>query len=312
MEQAGCDAFLRRCGEPEALERGIAYLAEHLGRILKPRERVLICFPRRSERDLSWMMEQAAVRCGAAPVVWGPDFRWKTLLRMAFLTKASAIIGAPAIVLGLMKLRKNYATPLYIRKVITAGYPCMDWMIDGIREGFDCQVSGCFTFGLEAVAAGFACGHSLGVHLWDAEFGVEIVDGQGRPLPPGQSGEIVLYRKDDPALRCATGENARLEMGICGCGSASPRLMDFTPGKTMDPDLFALGQYLQSWTSILDCRLRKGPYGLEMELMTFPGEKLPELPTAAKRILRPWDPAKDEPFWYVPRVEPAEISGEMY
>lgn len=312
MEQNARDEILRRSRQPQALERSVDYLAEHLGRLLKPRERVLICFPRRSERDLTWLMEQAVIRCGAVPMVWGPDYRWKTLLRIAFITKCTAIIGAPIIVLGLTKLKKYYATPLYIRKVVTAGYPCLDWMIEGIQQGFDCKVGGCFSLGLEAVVAGFDCGHSLGVHLRDAEFGVDIVDREGNPLPAGQSGEIVLYPKDDPSLRCSLGETARLELAPCACGSPSPRLMDFSTGRTTDPDLLSLGQYLQSWTSILDCQLKKGPYGLEMELIAFPGEKLPALPTAAKRVLRSWDPAKDEPFWYIPKVDPPEKSGEVY
>ena len=67
-----------------------------------------------------------------------------------------------------------------------------------------------------------------------------------------------------------------------------------------------LGQQLQSWTSILDCRLNKGEYGLEIEIVTFPGEKLPKLPSAAKLVVRPWDSDTDEPFWYVPTLRIAE------
>lgn len=312
MDHSTYEKIVGRSMEAPVQERSIAYLADHLGRFLRKRERVLICFPEYKKGGLSWLMEQAVLRCGAVPVVWGPDFRWKTLLRMAFSTKASAIIGAPLIVLGLTKLKKAYATPLYVRRVVTAGYPCMDWMIDGIVKGFDCEVGGCFSLGLEGVVAGFACGHSWGVHLWDEEYGADIVDGNGDILPAGEAGEIVLYPKDHPALRCPIGENARLETAPCACGCSAPRLMDFAPGRATDPDLAVLGQYLQSWTSILDCRLNKGECGLEMEIIVFPGEKLPKLPTAAKLVMRPWDPEHDEPFWYVPRDRSPEICAEGF
>lgn len=291
-----------------AKERSIVYLAEHLGKFLKKKERVLICFLEHKEGNLSWLMEQAALRCGAVPVIWGPDHRWKTLLQQAFYSRASAVIGPPLVILGLTKLKKNNNTPLYIRRVVTAGYPCLDWMIDGIVKGLDCEVGGCFTLGETGVVAGFACGHSWGIHLRQEEYGAEIVDENGRELPPGEVGEIVIYPQNNPSVRFPMGEFARMETAPCACGSSTPRLMDFGPGITEDKDLAALGQYLQSWTSILDCRVTKDEFGLEIEIICFPGEKLPQLPNAAKLVIRPWNPKNDEPFWYLPAVKTA-ISG---
>ena len=56
----------------------------------------------------------------------------------------------------------------------------------------------------------------------------------------------------------------------------------------------------------MDCRLNKGECGLEVEMIVFPGEKLPKLPNAAKRVIRPWDPETDEPFWYIPQLKKTE------
>ncbi|MDY4583343.1 MAG: hypothetical protein SPD81_10945 [Candidatus Faecousia sp.] len=295
--------ILDRSLEPSAQSLTVEYLAQNLNSFLKRGERVLICFPEHEEGSLSWLMEKAVLRCGAVPVVWGKDYRWKTLLRMAFFTKSSVFIGAPLIALGLMKLQKTYSIPLYIRKVITGGYPCLDWMADGIRQGFDCETGGCFGLGMSGVVAGFSCGHSPGVHIRDSEYGVDIVDDEDRPALPGKAGRIVLYPKQKPLLRYAPGEMAVLDPTPCACGCSAPRLVEISPGDTLDPDLLALGQELQSWNSILDCRLKKGQYGLEIELITFRGEKLPKLPSAARQIIRPWDPDHDEPFWYVPKME---------
>lgn len=306
MDRGAYWQIVEKSKEKQAQERSIAYLTEHLSRFLRKRERVLICFLEHEEGNLSWLMEQAVLRCDAIPVVWGPDHRWKTLLRQAFSNKVSAIIGAPLLVLGLTKLKKHSATPLSIRKVITAAYPCPDWMIDGIVKGLDCEAGGCFSLGQSGAVAGFACGRSWGVHVREAEYGVDIVDEDGNSLPDGELGEMVLYPQDCPELRCPMGENARLKRVRCRCGSKAPRLLDMRPGRTEDPDLIALGQQLQSWTSILDCRLNKGEYGLEIEIVAFPGEKLPKLPSAAKLVIRPWDPETDEPFWYVPVLKIAE------
>lgn len=304
--------LLERSTSPEALERSIEYLAEHLGKFLKKRERVLICFLEHEKGNLSWLMEQAVLRCEAVPVIWGEDRRWKTLLRLAFSSRASTIIGPPLVLLGLTKLKKANATPLFVRKVITAGYPCFDWMIEGIKKGFDCEAGGCFGVGTTGIVAGFACGHSWGVHIRESEYGIDIVDEEGNPVPVGELGEIIIYPKEQPQLRYPMGETGRLVKQPCKCGSTSARLMDIAPGKTADSDLVNLGQMLNSWTSILDCRLDRGEYGLEMELVIFPGEKLPKLPTAAKQVLRPWNPEEDEPFWYVPELKNPGIYEENH
>lgn len=298
--------LLKISSTPEAAERSILYLAEHLEKFLKKRERVLICFMEHEKGNLSWLMEQAVLRCDAVPVVWDPDHRWQALLRQAFYSKASAVIGPPLVILGLSKLKKYTSTPLSIRKVIAAGYPCPDWMIDGIMKGLDCETGGCFSLDQTGVVAGFACGRSWGVHLREAEYGVDIVDENGNLCPDGEAGEIVLYPKANPGLRYPMGEIASLNTEPCSCGCKAPRLMNFTHGKMTDSDLAELSQYLQLWTSILDCRLNKGESGLEIEIICFPGEKLPKLPTAAKLVLRPWNPKNDEPFCYIPAKKTRE------
>ena len=309
------DAFFKiveKSNKPAALEGSIAYLTEHLQHFLRKRERVLICFLEHEEGNLSWLMEQAVLRCDAVPVLWGPEKTWKNLLRQAFTGKVTAIIGLPLVVLGLTKLKKHNSTPLYIRRVITAGYPCPQWMIDGIVKGLDCEMGGCFSLGESSVVAGFACGRSWGVHLREAEYGVDIVDEQGRTVPPGTSGEMVIYPKDQPELRYAMKEKGILETKTCRCGSTTPRLLEMHTDETGNADITELGQYLQSWTSILDCRIRRGACGLEIEIVCFQGEKLPKLPSAAKLVVRPWKPETDKPFTYPPILKNSEKEAENH
>lgn len=292
--------------EPEAREATIEYLREHLCHFFRKKERVLICFLEQKAGSIGWLMEQAVRRCDAEPILWGPDHKWKTLLQQAFFSKATAIIGPPLILLGLAKLKNQSGTPLYIRRCITACYPCMDWMIDGIVRGYDCELGGCISMGESGIVAGFACSHSWGAHLREAEYGIDIVDEQGEMLPEGAIGEMVLYPRSHPEFRYPTGENARLVTDACKCGSIAPRLLELQPGRNEEQDLEEFRQYLQSWTSILDCRVERGENGLEIEIVCFAGEKLPKLPPAAMRIVRPWNPREDEPFWYSPTLKNAE------
>ncbi len=301
MSQRIYNEILALSGREQYQERSLQYLPQHLEGVLRQGERVLICFHEHKEGNLSWLMQQAVLRCGAVPLV-GQDRRWKTLLRTAFLNKASVIIGEPLIILGLTKLMKNCNTPLYIRRVITSGYPCPRWMIDGIVKGFDCVVGGCYALGITGAVAGFACGKSWGVHLRQEEYGVDIVDEDGNVLPDGELGEMVIYPRSSPELRLPMGERARKITEPCKCGCEAPRLVDFVLGLKGLEQLIALEEELQSWTSILDCKLVRGECGLEIDIVAFPGERLPKLPMAARLAIRNLNLDEDEPFWYDPSL----------
>lgn len=300
MSLKSYEKLVQISNEPQLREATIVYLAEHLGKFLKPRERIMLAFREHKEGNISWLMEQAALRIGAVPVLWEPDRLWNTLLRQTFHSRASAVIGTPLVILGLMKLKKQFNTPLPIRKVIAVGYPCLDWVVDGIVKGLDCEVGGCFSIDEDGIVAGFACGHSWGVHLREDYYGVDIVDDKGNILPRGELGHVVLYPKCDPSVRVELGDMARIAPEKCECGSDTLRLLDMQLGKAADPDLYQLAQDLQAWTSILDCYVAKTESGLEVEIVCFPGEKLPKLPSAAKLVIRPYNAKSDGPLWFIP------------
>jgi len=293
--------LLQYAMQPRAQEETVAYLAEKLSSFVKRMDPVLICLPNQEPGSLSHLMEQAVLLCEGVPVTWGQDHRWMSLLRLAFSSRASAIISTPLIALGLSKLQGYYSVPLFIRDVVTAGYPCEEWMIEGLRRGFDCNPRGCMSVGTTGVVVGFSCEKHHGVHIRDELYQVELVDEKGEPTPEGEVGEMVLSLKGHPETRYATGENGRLSYGKCVCGSASPLLLDIHPGRTeADADLLALGSNLQSWNSVLDCKIDRSPHGLEMELVTLPGGQLPKLPSAARQVIRPLNPETDAPFFYDP------------
>lgn len=283
---------------PEELERTEAYLAECLRAFLRPGEEILICYPDCSEHTIGGLLIRGVRRLGAVPLQWGPDYRWKTLLKLAFHSRATAIAGPPLVILGLTKLARATRTPLNFRNVLTAGYPCLEWMIDGIQTGLDCQTWGCYGPGSGPLVGGFSCGKSRGVHLREDIFSVEVEDDDGAPLPETSLGNLVIIPRKAPSVRYHTRERGRLDRTLCTCGDPTPRLMDLGPGPDVDDLLAELGAELMSWTSILDCRLERGRYGLELELITFPGEKLPRLPSCARLVVRSWDPERDVPNWF--------------
>jgi phenylacetate-CoA ligase len=77
-----------------------------------------------------------------------------------------------------------------------------------------------------------------GLHLLEADYIAEVVDPpSGRPVPPGQVGELVLTnlgRWGSPVLRYRTGDLARLDPPPCPCGREFARLGGGILGRTDD------------------------------------------------------------------------------
>lgn len=298
--------------QPEMLLQTKQYLANQMKRFLKKHDAVIICFPEKRDRKLGDILEGAVGMTGAHPIRIGPDYRWKTLLKTVFASRASVIMAPPNVVLGLMKLAKATATPLYIRHVLTAGYPCLDWMIDGFRRGLDCQTWGCFIPGGGSVVAGFSCGQNKGIHLREDLFDVETVGCDQQPVAQGESGELILRLKHMPGQAYKTGENGRIHSTKCDCGNLATYLTDFSITGELEPVIIQIYEQLHAWTSILDCRVVKGRYGLELEIVKFSGEKLPSIPNCAKLILRSWNPDLDEPFHVMTNLKKDDLSWETY
>ena len=300
MNRKALNKLAENARKPDALLSTVAYLSENLS-FLKTGEKVLILFNRNGKDRVGKLFGDAVAQRGAEPIFWEEDCRWISLLRLAFSQRITTIIGPPLIVLGLSKLAKYRSVPLNVRNVVTAGYPCMDWMIDGIQNGFDCNTWGCFDPGGTTVICGFSCGKSRGVHLRDSEYEIKILDADGIEQPEGVSGQIVIESKNLKNVQYFHGHSGSVLREQCACGNPSPRLMDFDiMVEEENKDAEALFQFLHSWTSILDCDVKRGPYGIELELVIFPGEKLPKLPTCAKQVIRPWEPETDKPFYYTP------------
>ena len=103
-----------------------------------------------------------------------------------------------------------------------------------IAQTFGCQVAN----GYGGRDAGFIA-HECpagSMHLSAEDIIVEVIDSEGRPLPEGQSGEIVvthLATGDFPFVRYRTGDVGVLDGDTCACGRGLPRLRELQ-GRTTD------------------------------------------------------------------------------
>lgn len=283
---------------PEGLAATRDYIADRLRTFMYKEEPVLICFPDQGPKSIGGIFAEAVRCCGGIPVFWGPDYRWKTLLKQAFNTHAHTIVAPPLVVLGLMKLAKATDTPLYIYNVVMGGYPYTRWMLEGLKKGLDCMVWGFYSVRSGPVIVGFTCDREAGIHVRDDRFDVLVVDENGQPLPDSKRGKLLFLSKIDPALVYAPENSSIVLHQPCSCGSDAPRLVETVyTGNHINSPKSVLEERILAWSSILDYRATQTESGIDLELVVFPGESMPNLPSCAKLNVRPWNPEEDISFY---------------
>lgn len=80
------------------------------------------------------------------------------------------------------------------------------------------------------------CPQQDGLHIFSDARRIEVVDAEGRPLPAGEIGDIVvtdLTNRVFPIIRYRMGDRGSLIDGVCACGISLPRMAQ-PEGRTTD------------------------------------------------------------------------------
>ena len=297
MKEDSYEKLYRIETTPAALDAAREFLAERLRVFMYKEEPVLICFPDEGPKSFGGIVGQAVRDCGGVPVFWGPDYRWKELLRQAFHTHAHTVIANPLVVLGLMKVAKATATPLYIHNVVLCGYPYARWMLDDVKKGLDCRIWGCYSVRSGPVVVGFTCDQEAGIHVRDDRFTAEVLDEKGESLPDPNRGRLVFASTKDSSVVYDPEETSILMHQPCSCGCDAPRIVETVYIGRGNPTKYALEERFLGWSSVLDFRATQTEFGIDLELVVFPDEPLPPLPSCARLTVRHWDPDMEVPFY---------------
>jgi len=95
----------------------------------------------------------------------------------------------------------------------------------------------------------------------------------------------------------------------CSCGCEEPRVDDANPLDADKMSRVLLESKFLAWSSVLDYHAEQTESGMSLELVVFPGESLPKVPSVAKLCVRAWNP-EDIPFCM--RKFASKISEKIY
>jgi phenylacetate-coenzyme A ligase PaaK-like adenylate-forming protein len=200
-------------------------------------DKVMILLPGDKPGSVGDLLFQAIPRFGGIPVLAGVPHDFAACALLAAREAVTVIIGIPVQVLAIARHWRAMGWRCdHIRNVLL----CSDNVSDAIRR----EISALWSCGIFqewgmtelGYGGGVDCSAHCGYHLQESDFLFEIVDlDSGRPLPPGQIGEIVvttLTRRGMPLIRYKTGDLSRFLDGPCACGSPLRRLDRIQTRKT--------------------------------------------------------------------------------
>ena len=142
--------------------------------------------------------------------------------------------SALALIAGHAESQGQRLDNLGIRVAFTTSERLYDHQREQITQVFGCPVANGYG-GRDAGFLAHECPKG-GMHITADDLIIEIVDGEGRVLPPGEAGEVVvthLATGDYPFIRYRTGDIAVLSERRCPCGRGLP-LLEEIQGRTTD------------------------------------------------------------------------------
>lgn len=173
------------------------------------------------------MMEEGLRLIGCVVVPGGTgNTEWQVTL-MAHV-RATGYVGTPSFLLTLLERAREKGLSLAVRRAFVTGAPLPPSLRQTLEETYGVDVyQGYGTADVGNIA--YECEAKDGWHLAPGIV-VEIVDpATGQPVPPGETGEVVITRPDlvYPLVRFGTGDLSALNTEPCRCGRTAPRLVGF-------------------------------------------------------------------------------------
>ncbi len=182
------------------------------------------------------IMHYGAEKIGCLIIPAGPGTSERQLMLMQdFGTTAVHILPSYALYFANFLEQKGIdpRKDLTLRKAFVGAEPHTEETRRRIEDIYGCDVYN--SYGLTEMngpGVAFECEHKAGMHLWEDNYILEIINPQtGKNLPDGETGELVLTtlkREAMPLLRYRTRDITSVIAEPCRCGRTHRRISRFT------------------------------------------------------------------------------------
>lgn len=193
----------------------------------------------------SWGMLQGCEALGACVLPAGTQAAVDVQIELLQSAQPTVVVGTPSYLLHLGRAVAAAGVDVHPDLALVSGEP--GGSIDSVRREIGVLWGGArvqdfaagMTSELYPYFSAVSCQHSSGVHIFEDENYLEVVDPDdpSTPVPLGEPGAVVvttLWRASQPMIRFWTGDEARLVRDECACGRTYPRLPDGLRGRLDD------------------------------------------------------------------------------
>ena len=214
----------------------------------------MVCMPFSGNRGLGELIAEAVGRLKGIPLAAGTGRSYGELLDMLDFERPRVFVGMPVPLLSLLRLRPENS----LERALVSADICPDTVKKEIEARLGTRLYP--HYGSREIGLGGAvtCPAFEGMHLRENDLIAEIVDEEGRVLPRGEWGELVLTSIEAdamPLIRYRTGDITRILPEPCPCGSAVIRL-DRVRRRSRCTAMEKLDDRMFQYEEVVDYRMR--------------------------------------------------------
>ena len=259
-------------------ERTVELFMAGLGELIFPGSVTMICFPFSGPFGLGELIAEAIEQLGARPLKLGVGLSYGEVRAVMEKEKPDSFVGMPVQLLSLLRVCGRGS----LRRALVSGDACPAAVIAGCEAILGSKLFPHYGSREMALGGAISCPAHTGMHLRENHVIAEVVDGDGKVLPPGEWGELVITTigmEAMPLIRYRTGDRTRVIPGKCPCGSEVLRL-DTVGRMDGGAELAALDETLFSLPFVADYRAERKDGKLYLKILTCGEGELPTLPDA--------------------------------
>lgn len=263
-------------------ENTVRFFSAGLSELVFPGSVTMICMPFSGPLGLGELISRAIERLGARPVKAGCGLSYGEYGELLAREKPDSFVGMPVQLLSILRACGKGS----LKRALVSGDACPEAVLRQCEALLGSRLFPHYGSREMGLGGAVTCPAHEGMHLRENHVIAEIVDGEGRVLPWGEYGELVITTigmEALPLIRYRTGDYTRIFGEPCPCGSALLRLDSLRrigPEASMaalDGALFALG-------SVIDYRAGESEGKLHIEAL-YRGSLSPvQIQTAAARV----------------------------
>lgn len=280
-------------------ENTIRLFEAGIGEFVSEGNSTMICMPFSGAFGLGELIAEAVRRLGARPIKTGTGKTYGEIQKVLENEKPDTFIGMPAHLLGILRLFGKCG----LERALVSGDACPDTVLSECEKLLGTRLYPHYGSREMGLGGAICCSAHEGMHLRENHVIAEIIDGNGRVLPYGEYGELVITTigmEALPLIRYRTGDYTRILPFDCPCGSSVLRLDTIHREKTADIE--KTDNIVFSFPGVIDYMAESSGEGLKLkilsdgtlnaqDIMKLPGVADVEVKTACQED-RPFYPGK--------------------